>query len=243
MKPLKAIVKHERVRGLLCWLAALYIRLVYRTSRWQTLGGQIPAAFWDRNEPFILAFWHGRIFMMVKGWRSGAPLVMLASRHRDGQLIARTTQLFGIDYASGSSSKGGSGALRVMLRALRDRKNIGITPDGPRGPFMRVHPGVIAAARLSGAPIIPCAWGVRRRWVISGWDRFVIPTPFNKGVYLWGEPMRVPADATPEQFEAYRIQLETTLTELTAQADRAMGLPPYQPGPAVRGAPADEEAE
>jgi lysophospholipid acyltransferase (LPLAT)-like uncharacterized protein len=243
MKPLKAIVKHERVRGLLCWLAALYIRLVYRTSRWQTLGGQIPAAFWDRNEPFILSFWHGRIFMMVKCWRPGVPMVMLASRHRDGQLIAQTTKLFGIDFAAGSSSKGGSGALRIMLRALRARKNIGITPDGPRGPFMRINPGVIAAARLSGAAILPCTWAVRRRWVIVGWDRFVIPKPFNTGIFIWGEPIRVPADTNPAQAEALRLQLEAALTELTAEADSAMGLAPYEPGPAVHRAPAAGEAE
>jgi len=105
----KRIGKSEALRGLLCWLASLYIRLVHATGRWQVVGGEIPAAYWDRRQPFILAFWHGRILMMMKCWRAGMPINMLISQHRDGLLIARTSAYFGIKTVAGSTSRGARG--------------------------------------------------------------------------------------------------------------------------------------
>ena len=52
----------------------------------------------------------------------------------------------------------------------------GSTPDGPRGPRMRVQPGIIALARLSGAPILPFTFAVSRAQGRGSWDRFVIAT-------------------------------------------------------------------
>ena len=80
----KRIGKSERIRGALCWLASQYIRLAWATGRWQVVGGDIPARYWDQGKPFILAFWHGRLLMMPKCWRQGTPIHMLISQHRDG---------------------------------------------------------------------------------------------------------------------------------------------------------------
>ena len=84
----------------------------------------------------------------------------------------------------------------------------------------------------SGATILPCSWAVRRRWVVSGWDRFVIPKPFNRGIFIWGEPIRIASDAGEQEAERVRLQIEAALTDLTAQADSAMGLEPFESGPA-----------
>jgi lysophospholipid acyltransferase (LPLAT)-like uncharacterized protein len=47
----------------------------------------------------------------------------------------------GLSVVTGSSSKGGAHALREMIRLLKRGFRIGITPDGPRGPRMRVQMG------------------------------------------------------------------------------------------------------
>ena len=53
------------------WATAQYVRLVHATGRWRTLRGDIPARLWEHGEPFILAFWHGRLLMMPYCCRRG----------------------------------------------------------------------------------------------------------------------------------------------------------------------------
>ncbi len=219
------------VRAVLCRLIAVYIRLVYATSRWETRNAEAVNALWDTDSPFILAFWHGRMFMMPTMWRRGAPVGMLISRHRDGELIARTLRHFGIDAIRGSTSRGGEGALREVLRALKSGKWIGFTPDGPRGPLMRASDGVISAARLAGVPVVPAACAVSRRKVLSSWDRFAIPFPLSRGICIWGEPISVPRDADGEALEASRRSLERSLNEISAAADRYCGVDVIAPEP------------
>ena len=229
MSLVKRLTRSDSVRAALCWLGSLYIRLVRNTGAWRVEGAAIPAAFWDKGEPFILAFWHGRIMMMPYCWRRDKPINMLISQHRDGQFIARTVSHFGIDTVVGSSSKGGSAALRAMLRSLKQGQAVGITPDGPRGPRMRASDGVVHVARMSGVPVIPCGFSARSRKVLGSWDRFNVAFPFSRGVFVWGEPVRVPSDASPEVLEQARLAIENGLTAVTQTADRLMGHAPVEP--------------
>ena len=229
MSLVKKATRSDSVRGLLCWLGAQFIRLVHATGAWRVEGGQFPAALWSENKPFILAFWHGRIMMMPYCWRRDKAINMLISQHRDGQFIARTVSHFGIDTVAGSSSKGGSAALRSMLRSLKQGECVGITPDGPRGPRMRASDGIVHVARMSGVPVIPCGFSARRRKLLGSWDRFAIAYPFSKGVFVWGEPITVPSDATAEQLEMARLAIENGLTAVTQSADRLMGHAPVEP--------------
>ncbi|MBL28896.1 MAG: hypothetical protein CMM50_15245, partial [Rhodospirillaceae bacterium] len=141
VRPLKRLLASRQFRAALCAIGALYIRLVHRTSRWEVVGGETPAGYWDRGEPFILAFWHGRLMMMPYAWRRGVPMAMLISQHRDGQFIADTIGHFGLGTVRGSSSRGGAGAIRILLKSLKGGVFAGFTPDGPRGPRMRANGG------------------------------------------------------------------------------------------------------
>lgn len=228
---LKDLTKSDAVRDALCWLGAQYIRLVRATGRWAVVGGEAPAAFWAEGKPFILAFWHGRILMMPYCWRRSVPIHMLISQHRDGQIIARTVSHFGIATVAGSSSKGGSAALRTMLRALKDGQCVGITPDGPRGPRMRASDGIVQVARMSGVPVIPCTFASRRRRVLGSWDRFIVALPFSAGVFVWGQPINVQAGASAEELSAARQAVEDGLTAICAEADRRMGHAPIEAAP------------
>ena len=179
----------------------------------------------------IGAFWHNRIMLMTEIWNSDRPFAMLQSKHPDGRLIARTIEHLGIEDIVGSAGKGkgGAQALRSMLRALKSGTSVGVTPDGPRGPRMRASGGVIALARMSGAPIYPVTWNVSRRRVLRSWDRFILALPFSRGVYIWGEPIHVPRDADEAQMEVLRLELEERLNQLCAQADAALGTDPIAP--------------
>jgi 1-acyl-sn-glycerol-3-phosphate acyltransferase len=124
-------------------------------------------------------------------------------------------------------------ALRAMVKQIKNGDCVGITPDGPRGPAMQASQGIVAAARLAQAPIIPLAYATRRRRVMRTWDRFHLAFPFTEGLHLWGEPIEVPADADEAALERYRQLVEDRLNALGNEADRRMGHDPLPSAPSL----------
>jgi lysophospholipid acyltransferase (LPLAT)-like uncharacterized protein len=245
----KRILQSKAAVRLAANTIALYIRFVHVSSRWQTIGGEHPAAFWAADKSFIMSFWHGRLLMVPPACRHDRKIHMLISQHRDGELIARAMDPFGIGTIRGSAGKagkkdkGGMGALRSIVRQLKAGEYAGFTPDGPRGPRMRASVGVVAAGPQAGVPIVPFTYAVTRRRVINSWDRFILPWPFNRGVYLWGEPIDVNSDQT-ETPEQAALRLETAMNALCDHADALCGHLPIQPAaPLPSGRlPADDDA-
>jgi hypothetical protein len=130
---------------------------------------------------------------------------------------------FGLDVIDGSSRRGGAEGLRRMVGWVRGGGWAGITPDGPRGPRMRAQPGILALARLSGAPILPVAFSTTRGRALRSWDRMLLPLPFGRGVFVIGAPIAVPRDADEATLAALRTELEGALTALMHDADRRCG--------------------
>jgi lysophospholipid acyltransferase (LPLAT)-like uncharacterized protein len=227
----KSIFQSETLRRILCWIAALYIRLVRHTGPWSLIKDDALAPFGSFGKPFILCFWHGRILMMPYVWQREDAIHMLISQHRDGQLIAKTVGHFSIETIAGSTSSGGTSALRAMLKTLKEGRCVGVTPDGPRGPRMRASMGIVNLARISGVPIIPATFGVTRRKVLSSWDHFIVPFPFSRGVFVWGDPIVVARSADDEALEAARKNVEDSLNAISEKADRICNLEPIEPAP------------
>jgi lysophospholipid acyltransferase (LPLAT)-like uncharacterized protein len=102
---------------------------------------------------------------------------------------------------------------------LREGYDLGITPDGPLGPRHEVQAGVIEAARLSGAAIVPVAFGAHPGRILDTWDGFLLPWPFGRAVFRYGEPLRVPKDASAEARRELAVRLQELMRQLTQQAD------------------------
>jgi lysophospholipid acyltransferase (LPLAT)-like uncharacterized protein len=143
-------------------LAAGWIRLTRLATRLRYENRETLEALRRNGQPCILAFWHGRLFLMPYSY-PGKRITILISEHRDGEYISRTMRRFGFATARGSTTRGGALGLREVLRALRAGRDAAFTPDGPRGPREKVQAGVIAAARLSGAPIVPVAFSCSKK--------------------------------------------------------------------------------
>ncbi|MFQ6079411.1 MAG: lysophospholipid acyltransferase family protein, partial [Thermodesulfobacteriota bacterium] len=164
-------------------------------------------------------FWHGRLLLMPTGYR-GKGVAIPISLHQDGELISRTVRYFGFKSIRGSTTRGGFSAMREMLKASEDGYDIAITPDGPRGPRYRVQNGIIELARRTGMPIIPISFNASRKKVFRSWDRFLLPYPFSRGVFIFGKPLLVPQQMSESLFEQTRLLLEGRLREITDRADR-----------------------
>ncbi len=231
MRLAQRLLASTAARAAIAWSAALYIHLVFRTNRWDRRGFEAPQRLIAAGRPFIFCLWHGRLAMVVCARLRGGRYAALVSTHRDGRLIAAILGCFGIRIVGGSTFRGGRAALQGCVEALRIGENVGITPDGPRGPRMRATAGPIEIARRAGAPILPVSWSVTRRRVLRSWDRFLLPLPFGRGVFIVGEPLEVPATSEPQASEAARQELERRLNDITREADRATGHAPVEPDP------------
>jgi lysophospholipid acyltransferase (LPLAT)-like uncharacterized protein len=210
-------------------LAYAYIRILRRTMKLEWRGRERLDALRQDGGQVILAFWHSRLVMMPYVYPGGR-ITVLSSRHRDSEMLARVLVRLGLDLSKGSSTAGGAAGLRDILRKVRAGYDVGFTPDGPRGPRRKVKPGVVAAARLSGLPVLPVAFSSRPAWRLATWDRTMVPRPFGRGLFLYGEPFRVPRNASEEDQASWASALEVELNRLTDAADAETGIGPEDAG-------------
>lgn len=219
----RRIVRTRWVQTAIGALAAHYLRLVWRTSRFTVEPADIYDRV-DRDVPLILAMWHGQHFLGAFVRRPRDRAKVLISRHRDGEVNAVTAQWLGIGTVRGSgnhggdfSRKGGVSAFLGMVAALDEGYNMALTADVPK--VSRVAGlGIVMLARKSGRPIYPIAIATRHRFEVDNWDRSAINLPFGRGAVIVEEPVRVPADADDAALEQCRRQVEAALNQATARA-------------------------
>jgi lysophospholipid acyltransferase (LPLAT)-like uncharacterized protein len=143
--------------------------------------------------PLVYALWHRQLLPLL-WWHRHRHITLLISRHRDGEVVAGAAAGLGYGAVRGSSSRGGAEAFRQLLTALAAGHAVAVTPDGPRGPAGKVKRGVVRAARLAGAPILPVCAFVNRAWQLGSWDRMIVPRPFARVCIRYGPP-RVPIES------------------------------------------------
>jgi lysophospholipid acyltransferase (LPLAT)-like uncharacterized protein len=168
----------------------------------------------------LWAFWHNRLLGPLVSYRYQGTGVVI-SQSRDGELIARVVEGFGCVALRGSSSRGGSQALRGLLRHLRSGRDVAFTPDGPRGPRYTVRPGLAYLAAKTGLPVVPTGVAYSRKAVFASWDRFQLPLPFATVLLHLGSPLYVSAD-TPEETASQEIR--RALAAATEAAEERLGV-------------------
>jgi lysophospholipid acyltransferase (LPLAT)-like uncharacterized protein len=206
---MKSLVRSPPIQRLLPRLLGRYLWFALHTNRW-TLDGAEHFAPHGAGAAAVFSFWHEHLPLMpalaMLARRSSdyrpIPIHTLVSQHRDGRIIGAVVRQFGIEPVPGSSSRGGAGGLRQLLRLLRNGAMVGITPDGPRGPRRKAAEGVVQLAALAGVPIVPCAARTSRRIVLNSWDRMAVPLPFGRGVMVCGPAIVVPRDKWRETLPA-----------------------------------------
>jgi len=217
-RAVRRLREHRLVLQVVPRIAVWLMIGLYRLLRIVHVNTGYPESCLARGERVICAFWHGRLLMMPFAY-PGQRVVILISQHRDGEYISRIARALGFQVIRGSATRGGVRALRQIIRALKEGLNLVITPDGPKGPRAKVKSGVIEIARLTGAPIVPVSFSAVRRRFLKSWDAFLLPLPFSRAVYIWGEPIYVEPMATKEEVAKYQDILAERLDLLTMKAD------------------------
>ncbi len=205
------------LRKLVPYLVYSYVTFVGWTTRQRVLKSDIPRSVHAKGERFIYAFWHQRQVFFTWSHRD-AKAAVLVSKSKDGEMIADTMRLSRIEAVRGSSSRGGAAAAREMVETLKAGWDVGITPDGPKGPAREVKEGAVRVAQLSGMPIVPIANALSSKLEIAkAWDRFQVPLPFGRSVVIYGEPLYV---REGDDLGAKAAELKAALDRLTDEADR-----------------------
>lgn len=238
-KILRRIRSSAALRELIARGGAAYIRLVFRTVRWERHGQDHVDRLQAGNGRHILAIWHGRLLMIPAEMRAGLTVHAVISANKDGDIIAAAVGKFGIGAIRGSSAdprkpqldKKGRAVADKALEALRGTAPclVALSPDGPRGPRMRCQRGVALFSAATGIEVTPWTFSTRRARLMRSWDRFMVPLPFDRGVLMAGEPIPAPTADDDATIEAHRLKIETALLALNAQADALCGRAPVAP--------------
>ena len=158
-------------------LGSLIIRVIYLLNRKEF---HAPESLGD--EQFIMACWHGELLMIPYAYtryRKNPHVKLVISEHFDGNLIAKTLNFFGFETIRGSSTRGGAKALIQSIKELKSGYDLGITPDGPKGPRHEVQDGIIIMAQKAKVKIVLVEIKPSKYWHLKSWDKFVIPKPFG----------------------------------------------------------------
>lgn len=204
-------------RAALATLGGL-MRLWGRTLRFETTPGAL-AGLTKTDEPIAMVLWHNRLFLgaeIFRRFRQGRPVYALVSASRDGAWLAAFFALAGLRSIRGSSSQQGREAALLLVDVLRRGADIGITPDGPRGPRYDFKAGGLVVARRAHVPVLLLGGVFDSAWVIPSWDRFILPRPFSR--------VRVSAIlVTAEQLADRRAAAEDLAARLHAINDDTVG--------------------
>ena len=157
----------------------------------------------------IYAFWHSRLLILSYAHRF-ENIRILISKHQDGEYIALAISGLGYKSIRGSTRRGGIRAMKELIHA-ESQYDIGITPDGPRGPKEKVQDGVLYLAYKTGKPIIPVSCNAKLKRVLNSWDDFMIPKFFSPAKIIYGKPILV---SSKEEIDYARELLQKSLIDL-----------------------------
>ncbi len=218
--------------GAFGWITGVLLRLLGATWRVEILGHDprstgatddaIGRSVETPRRGHLAALFHESMLPCAWFFRDRRYSVAV-SRSRDGELIRSTLLALGYqEPARGSSSRGGSAALRGLMRRLKEGTTVSVLVDGPRGPARVSKTGIISLSRLTETPIQPVAFSARPALRLGSWDQTLVPLPFARVVCAFGEPLAPETDPDERREQTAARRLDETLVRLHHTADRVL---------------------
>jgi lysophospholipid acyltransferase (LPLAT)-like uncharacterized protein len=213
----KTLAKQASTHWLVPFLVSLLLRMIYLTARKKIIMPESAKPYMSGEKQAIFCFWHGRMILHPFKKPPGRDMRVLISRHHDGEIITLVLRWFGIGTVRGSTKKGGDIAIRELLQVVEHGDNISITPDGPKGPAFIAQHGAAYVAQKTGLPLVPISFGASRAKQFSSWDKFLLPRPFARIVFVVAEPITIGAD---DVIESCSQHLSDVMNRTMQEADR-----------------------
>jgi lysophospholipid acyltransferase (LPLAT)-like uncharacterized protein len=169
------------------------VKMLCASLRLQVIGGEKLTTLQEAHQGAIIITWHGRTMIPIYRYRNRGYWALI-SLSLDGDIQAENFRLFGFQVIRGSTGRRSVMATRKILKALEEGGVLTFTPDGPRGPSQVAQEGVVYFAKKSGRPIIPLGIAANPAFYVKSWDKYLIPKPFAKACYVYGDPIFVNPD-------------------------------------------------
>ncbi|MDF3821456.1 lysophospholipid acyltransferase family protein [Leptospira sp. 96542] len=180
----------------------------------------------DVGSKYIIAVFHETTLSLYRHAtqylqkKKKADMVALVSQSKDGEIIHQTFARSSLRSVRGSSTRGGTGAFRNILKEMKAGAVPIFTVDGPKGPRREVKPGVIVTASLTGFPILYLHSAYSKFWQFRSWDRHFFPK-FGAKLYIqYGEPFFVPKGLSEADIDKYAKQLQDLMNQNAANLEQ-----------------------
>ena len=203
--------------GIIGRLMAAYVRLVAATSRFE--GSPVT------HDQVVLAFWHEyNLVAAIAAYRlrRGSPHVSFSTQTFRGEVMNALLASIGagsVPLPAEGERAAAARLARELARLGREGATLGVSPDGPMGPYRRAKPGALIVARESSLPLQPWAISARPTIRLTGrWDRHIVPLPFGRIRVMEAEPILV---AAREPLRPLLARLQSALDEVASAADAA----------------------
>lgn len=224
---IKSIARNFCFHHLFPRAGLLLVGLLSQTYRYRLVDEKNEQQTLDTYGSVVYASWHQRFFPGITLFAARKPIAIMISQSRDGEMIARVVDMLGWRPVRGSSTRGGSRALKEIRTLTRQGFRIGHIVDGPQGPFGVIKPGLLVIAQFAGVPIVPVIVSAQRYWTFNSWDRFMVPKPFSRIVVRFAPPLSVPRRLDAETFEALRLDIEKQMKDHYTEADDRWKRPDF----------------
>ncbi|MEW6040163.1 MAG: lysophospholipid acyltransferase family protein, partial [Elusimicrobiota bacterium] len=205
---------------LLKGIAPLVIKFICGSSKIEKVNFEAIEGLRKKFGSIIYAFWHGRQLALLYNHRQEG-VVIMSSYSKDGELQTKILTSFGYDVVRGSHQKRGAveGTIEMLKKVEHQNKDAAFAVDGPHGPGFEVKEGVLYIARKTKRPILPISYSAKYRKVLSNWDRYLAPAPFNRIVIVYGRPVEVNEN---DDLSKKALELAAELNRITDYADKVV---------------------
>ncbi len=209
-------------RYALPWIAFIVYRLWSWSWRLECIEEESLKRARANGEPLIFSHWHGdelMIFPLVAPYK----IATMTSTSKDGELVDFAIRKMGAATSRGSSTRGGIGALKGLVRLMGQGYNASMAVDGPKGPIHQVKPGVFELSRLAKARIVPMGAAPAKAITFhKSWNKARLPLPFSRVVVWFSAPLdMITRDQSPHDPELTK-RLEGEIAKACQQAANAL---------------------
>lgn len=166
---------------LLVRLLALLMAAWSRTLRFR-IDAETRALIEGEIPPSVVILWHNRLFVAPAFFRRyfrQRKLAVLISASGDGAWLSAFLKQVGMHPVRGSRYNRGPQAVRELIEANEQGFDIGITPDGSRGPIYDMKAGAVTVALKTNTPLVLLSFNFGKAWRLKSWDKFYLPYPFT----------------------------------------------------------------
>lgn len=196
---------------------ASLLGLLHRSWEVRTTGLERLDDLLGQGKTVLVIFWHGKylpLFPLLQG--RGA--CVFASQSLRGEIICALCRRFG-HHCFTLDEQTAFQSLATLRQALARSPLAALVPDGPRGPYHQVKPGLIRLCGELCLTLLPASVAAHPRLVLKHrWDRMEVPWPYARVSLAFGAPLEIPRSHDHPSLLLWADRVREALEAADAQA-------------------------